>query len=73
MLVAKALVLAAFAWLLAGLAVGIPFVLRGAGQIDEAARNASVGFRLVILPGTAALWPVLLVRWMTTREKGDHS
>jgi hypothetical protein len=73
MLVAEVLVLAALAWLLAGLAMGIPFVLRGVGRIDEAARDASVGFRLVILPGTAALWPVLLVRWLTTRAKGGHA
>jgi hypothetical protein len=71
MLLAEILLLAALAWLLVGLAVGIPFVLRGVGWIDEAARDASVGFRLVILPGTVALWPFLLVRWLTTRAKGD--
>jgi hypothetical protein len=72
MLVAETLVLVALAWLLAGLAVGIPFVVRGAGRLDEAARGASLGFRLVILPGAVALWPVLLWRWRSAAAKGEQ-
>ena len=58
-------------WLLAavgiyaalGLAFGIAFVLRGAARIDPQAAGGSWGFRLAILPGVAALWPILARRW----------
>ena len=72
MLVAETLVLAALAWLLVGLAAGIPFVVWGAGRLDEAARGASLGFRLAILPGAVALWPVLLWRWRGAAAKGER-
>jgi len=45
-----------------GLAFGIPFVTAGVQRIDPVARNAGIGFRLIILPGVAALWPALLIR-----------
>jgi hypothetical protein len=72
MLVAEILLLAALAWLLAGLAVAVPFVVRGVRRIDEAARHASVGFHLVILPGAVALWPMLLRRWLKAPSTGEH-
>ena len=49
-----------------GLAFSIPFALAGAGRIDPVARGGTLGFRLVLLPGAAALWPLLLVRWLRT-------
>ncbi len=52
------------AYLLFGMLFGIAFVLRGAGRIDPGAREAGWGFRLLILPGAAALWPILLRRWL---------
>ena len=51
------------AYAAAGLVFAVAFAARGAGHLDGAARNGSTGFRLVILPGAAALWPLLLVRW----------
>lgn len=50
-------------YLAIGIVFAIPFALRGAGRIDPAARQATWGFRLVILPGSAALWPFLAWRW----------
>ena len=47
----------------AGLLVGIAFVLRGAGRIDPQAAGGSWGFRLAILPGVVAFWPLLARRW----------
>lgn len=47
-----------------GLAFAIPFVLVGVQRIDPHARHASWGFRLLILPGTMALWPLLMWRWV---------
>lgn len=47
-----------------GLAFAVPFVLRGAGRLDPDAERGSWGFKLLILPGAAALWPLLLARWL---------
>src|SRR5258707_10691713 len=33
-------------------------------SIDASAKGAPVFFRFLILPGAAALWPVLLGRWL---------
>lgn len=54
-----------------GLVFACAFVMRGAGMLDPAAAKSGVGFRLMILPGSAALWPLLLLRWM--RIKGAAS
>jgi len=45
-----------------GLAFGMVFVTAGVQRVDPVAQNAGIGFRLIILPGVVALWPVLLVR-----------
>ena len=50
-------------YLLCGLAFAIAFVVAGAGKIDPHAEHGSWGFRLLILPGAAALWPLLACRW----------
>ena len=50
-------------WVAMGLLVGVPFVVRGVGRVDPLAREGSVGFRLAILPGVVALWPLVLRRW----------
>ena len=47
-----------------GVAFGALFVIAGVQRIDSVARNTGLGFRLIILPGSAALWPALLVRWI---------
>ena len=52
------LLYAAAGWLFA-----LVFVTFGVTRVDETARGASWGFRLFILPGVAALWPLLAWRW----------
>ena len=47
----------------AGVVFAIAFVVRGVERIDGHAKGAGWGFRLLILPGAAALWPLLLRRW----------
>ena len=47
-----------------GVIFAVPFVVRGVNRIDAVARESSWGFRVAILPGTVALWPLLLKRWM---------
>ena len=51
----------------AGVVFAIVFVARGVSRVDEHAAGAGLGFRLIILPGVAALWPFLLCRWMRAR------
>ena len=55
-------------YLACGFVFAIPFVLFGVKKIDPHAAHGSWGFRLLIIPGTTAFWPLLLRRWM----KGVH-
>ncbi len=50
---------------LCGLVFGLWFVTRGVGRVDPIARDGSRGFRVLILPGVAALWP--LFAWRLVR------
>ena len=54
-----------------GLAFGAAFVASGVGRVDAAARGAPLAFRLVILPGVVALWPVLAWQWAGALRKGE--
>ena len=47
-----------------GLVFAIAFVLAGVGRIDPDAEQGSWGFRVLVLPGAAALWPLMLSRWV---------
>jgi len=49
---------------LAGAVFAVAFVTVGIHRVDPVAEHAPVGFRLIVLPGVAALWPLLLVRWL---------
>lgn len=63
-------------YLLGGVLFAVPFVLRGVNRIDPVAREGTWGFRLLILPGVVALWPLLLGRWVRgegpPQEKNAH-
>lgn len=50
-----------------GLIFAAAFLTAGIGRVDPASRGSGIGFRLIILPGVAALWPVLLTRWIRAR------
>jgi hypothetical protein len=60
---------AALVWLITayaacGVLFAIAFAFAGVERVDPQAHAAPLGFRLIILPGAAALWPLLLRRWM---------
>lgn len=55
------------AYALIGVAFAAAFVSAGIQRIDPQARGSGLGFRLIVLPGAAALWPLLLSRWMRGR------
>jgi hypothetical protein len=59
-----ALVYALIAYAAVGLAFAVVFVWFGVERVDSEATGAGVGFRLLILPGVAAFWPLLLQRWV---------
>lgn len=46
-----------------GVVFGLAFVTVGLAKVDPVARGASFGLRLLLLPGSAALWPLLALRW----------
>jgi hypothetical protein len=59
-------------YLAMGVAFGIPFVWRGVHRIDPAAPGSTWGFRLLILPGVVALWPLLAVRWLSGKPPPEE-
>ncbi len=67
-MIAQVLLLVAAIYLLLGLVFAIPFVRLGVNKIDPHATHGSWGFRVLIIPGTMFLWPLLARRWM----KGIH-
>jgi len=67
-MIAQILLLVAGIYLLAGLVFAIPFVWVGVEKIDPHAGHGSWGFRVLIIPGTLFLWPLLARRWV----KGVH-
>ena len=53
------------------------FVTIGAGKIDPTAKAGTLGFRLLIIPGTIAFWQLLARRWWQgatepPEEKNSH-
>lgn len=64
MIVAEIILVLVLAYLACGLAVGLGFVFHGVDRVDKAAQGASFGFRVLILPGTVALWPLMAVKWL---------
>jgi len=51
-------------YLAMGFVFAVAFVCFGAGRVDPHAKQGTWGFRLLIIPGAAALWPLLLSRWV---------
>jgi len=64
---AEALLLVVGLHLALGIVFAIAFHLRGIARIDPAAAHATWGFRLLVTPGIAALWPLLARTWWRAR------
>ena len=47
-----------------GVAVGMAFVMFGVGSVLPEPAPVTIGARILIFPGAAALWPYVLIRWM---------
>lgn len=52
-----------------GLLFAIPFVVVGLGRVDSAAELAGPAVRLLLVPGTVAVWPLMLRRWMAASRQ----
>jgi len=63
-MMAAAFLIALGAYLACGIVFALAFVSLGAGRVDPHAKEGTWGFRLLIIPGAAALWPFLLSRWL---------
>ena len=69
MIVAQFIVALGQAWLTTGAIVGMAFLLFGIERLDSSARGA-YGFRPLLLPGLALLWPYVLLRWAASYRAG---
>jgi hypothetical protein len=58
-MIAAVFLIALGVYLVCGLAFAIPFAFVGVKKIDPHAVHGSWGFRLLIIPGTMAFWPLL--------------
>ncbi len=59
----KIMLMVGLVYLLAGILFAVFFLVKGIEKTDSASHGSGWGFRLIIFPGTVALWPVLLIKW----------
>jgi hypothetical protein len=55
-----------------GAIFALVFVSVGIGRVDPSAAAAGWGFRALVAPGCAALWPLLLSRWVRGRHAPEE-
>lgn len=66
--IAASIIMVVQGYLLLGLVFAILFALVLAGRLDPSARGSSWGFRLLVIPGVALLWPLILSRVLRGRQ-----
>ncbi len=66
MLIAQSILWVALVYTAVGALFALAFAWRGAGRLNPSAVAGSGGFRLLILPASAALWPYLALRWLAS-------
>ena len=52
---------------LVGLITAVLFVISGLTQVLPHSATVTIGARILLLPGAAALWPYVLMRWLSSR------
>jgi len=60
----KVLVFCFETYAVVGIVFASIFIFRGVQRLDSEAQGSGIGFRLLILPGVAAFWPMFLRRWI---------
>lgn len=63
--IAQILADALMAYAALGLLFAVAFVSVGAKKVDPQTVGSGIGFRLLVIPGVAAFWPLLLRRWIS--------
>jgi len=71
--VAIALLLLTTAYVGIGASFACLFVSRGVPTVDPAASKAPRSFRLIIFPGVLALWPWIVLVWITAHRCAARS
>lgn len=66
MAVANLLITLVGAYVAMGVMFAIAFVARGITRVDPGAKGSTTGFKVIVFPGTVALWPLLLARWVAS-------
>ena len=56
-------------YLLVGIVFYFPFIRKGVHHFDDGVKSAPLFMKIMIFPGTVALWPILLKKW----RKGGES
>lgn len=74
MLIAYSILVAISVYALVGVIFAVYFAAVGVKRIDPAAARSHWGFRVLIVPGAAAFWPMLLRRcFRATHDAADHT
>ncbi len=53
-----------YAYLIIGLAFGLWFIFKGVDKVDEGMQGAKWNLRLLLLPGSIALWFLMLKKYL---------
>jgi hypothetical protein len=53
---------------LVGVVTAVAFVIFGISQVLPQSTTVTVGARILLLPGAAAIWPYVLIRWLKFRS-----
>ena len=65
--VAQVIFIVIIGYVAVGVVFALAFVTIGVGRTDPIARASGISFRILIIPGVAALWPVLALKWVRAR------
>jgi hypothetical protein len=52
-----------------GVVMALAFVSGGLSQVVHPPMPATLGARILLLPGSFALWPYVLIRWHRARSR----
>lgn len=67
--VAQLVILIVKGYLMCGLIFSIPFLFLGIQRVDPSAKNSTLLFKVVVLPGVTLFWPLMLTRLLRGQEK----
>ena len=60
------------AYLVVGFVFAIAFVTKGVERVDEGAHKATIGFRIIIIPGVMVFWPLMMKKWIASNKRNSH-